>query len=77
MLGALPLAFASGIGAEMRRPLGVTIVGGLLLSQLLTLYTTPVIYLLMSKLESRRRRQAPDSPVPEPPITEPRTAEGL
>ncbi|MBY6241177.1 efflux RND transporter permease subunit [Methylosinus sp. Sm6] len=55
MLGALPLAFASGVGAEMRRPLGITIVGGLLLSQALTLYTTPVIYLLMSKLQRRRR----------------------
>jgi len=77
MLGALPLAFASGVGAEMRRPLGVTIVGGLLLSQLLTLYTTPVIYLLMSKLESRRQRQAPDSPIIEPPAREPRTAAGL
>jgi multidrug efflux pump len=53
MLGALPLAFATGVGAEMRRPLGITIVGGLLLSQALTLYTTPVIYLLMSKLQRR------------------------
>ncbi|MBI3274686.1 MAG: efflux RND transporter permease subunit, partial [Methylocystis sp.] len=59
MIGALPLAFATGVGAELRRPLGVTIVGGLLLSQVLTLYTTPVIYLLMSKLH--RKRAAPAS----------------
>jgi hydrophobe/amphiphile efflux-1 (HAE1) family protein len=53
IFGALPLAFATGIGAELRRPLGITIVGGLILSQILTLYTTPVIYLLMSKLQRR------------------------
>ncbi|WP_400768962.1 efflux RND transporter permease subunit [Methylosinus sporium] len=74
MLGALPLAFAGGVGAEMRRPLGVTIVGGLLLSQMLTLYTTPVIYLLMSKLESRRPRRAAEAPSPEAAIAEPQTA---
>jgi multidrug efflux pump subunit AcrB len=59
LLGALPLAFENGTGAELRKPLGVTIVGGLLLSQFLTLYTTPVIYLLMDRL-TRRSRQARD-----------------
>jgi multidrug efflux pump len=51
LLGAVPLAIATGAGAELRRPLGITIVGGLVLSQILTLYSTPVIYLLMSKLQ--------------------------
>ena len=58
LLGALPLAFESGTGSELRNPLGCAIVGGLLLSQLLTLYTTPVIYLYMDRL-ARRFRQPP------------------
>jgi multidrug efflux pump subunit AcrB len=51
LLGGLPLALGTGIGSELRRPLGISIVGGLLLSQVLTLYTTPVIYLYMERFQ--------------------------
>jgi len=54
LFGALPLVLTSGDGAELRQPLGITIAGGLVVSQLLTLYTTPVVYLLMDKLRRRR-----------------------
>ena len=51
LLGALPLALGSGTGSELRRPLGITIIGGLIMSQLLTLYTTPVVYLYFDSLQ--------------------------
>jgi multidrug efflux pump len=75
MLGALPLVIASGPGSELRRPLGITIIGGLLVSQALTLYTTPVIYLLLDRLHRRwggamptfvRRRGHPPAPSIQP-----------
>jgi multidrug efflux pump len=56
IFGAVPLALGIGDGAEMRQPLGIAIVGGLILSQLLTLYTTPVVYVLMDRLKSKRLR---------------------
>jgi multidrug efflux pump subunit AcrB len=62
LLSGLPLALGTGTGAELRRPLGITIVGGLLFSQLLTLYTTPVVYLYLDRVQlwcPRRRRGRP------------------
>jgi multidrug efflux pump len=63
IMGALPLALGSGTGSELRRPLGITIVGGLLMSQLLTLYTTPVVYLIMDRLRLRATGRSRD-PLP-------------
>jgi multidrug efflux pump len=68
LLGALPLALGTGTGFELRRPLGITIVGGLILSQMLTLYTTPVVYLSFDRLRLRMARAEtvqPRSPAPE------------
>ncbi len=58
LLSAIPLAMGSGVGSELRRPLGITIIGGLLVSQLLTLYTTPVIYLLFDRMAKRLKTNA-------------------
>ncbi len=58
LLGGLPLAFGSGIGSELRRPLGIAMVGGLLVSQVLTLYTTPVIYIFFDKIAQRFSRKS-------------------
>ncbi|AVJ18790.1 multidrug transporter subunit MdtC [Serratia sp. MYb239] len=65
LFGALPLVLTSGDGAELRQPLGVTIAGGLLMSQLLTLYTTPVVYLYFDRLQTRLRRGKKLQPLPE------------
>jgi multidrug efflux pump len=68
LLGALPVALGSGVGSELRRPLGITIVGGLIFSQMLTLFTTPVVYIYMDRiqtwLQGYRARRASPAPIP-------------
>ena len=62
LLGALPLAIGSGVGSELRHPLGISIIGGLILSQALTLYTTPVVYLAFDRLARRVRSRRSAEP---------------
>ena len=68
LLGGLPLALGTGVGAELRKPLGIAMVGGLIFSQILTLYTTPVIYLAFDKLATRFRPKAPADAVVQPSL---------
>jgi multidrug efflux pump subunit AcrB len=65
LLGGLPLALGTGVGSELRRPLGIAIVGGLLVSQVLTLYTTPVIFLTFDRMATRFARWRAGAVVPE------------
>jgi multidrug efflux pump len=62
LFGALPLALGSGIGSELRRPLGIAVAGGLILSQILTLYTTPIIYLYLDRLRFKGGRTFAGTP---------------
>ena len=66
LLGGLPLALGTGTGSELRQPLGLTIVGGLIVSQALTLFTTPVVYLYMDRLTGRSRRGKVPTPAMPP-----------
>jgi multidrug efflux pump subunit AcrB len=71
LFGGLPLALGTGTGSELRRPLGITIVGGLILSQILTLYTTPVVYIYMEKLQKMFGSKRQLSPKIKTVLTEP------
>ena len=66
LFGAVPLAFGTGTGSELRQPLGITIIGGLIVSQMLTLYTTPVVYLYLDRMRVRWLRAHGRLERPEP-----------
>ena len=70
MLGAVPMALGKGVGSELRQPLGITIIGGLLVSQLLTLYTTPVVYLYFDRLQHWWEHRGIQRPLLEPAASE-------
>jgi multidrug efflux pump len=71
LFGGLPLALGTGVGSELRRPLGITIVGGLIVSQVLTLYTTPVVYLFFDRLARRVSRRSAVSSAPRHTVPSP------
>jgi multidrug efflux pump len=71
LLGAVPLAFGSGVGSELRKPLGISIIGGLLISQVLTLFTTPVVYLFFGRMAAWVSHLRGKSPAAYPPVSEP------
>jgi multidrug efflux pump subunit AcrB len=77
LFGGLPLALMAGVGSEMRRPLGISIVGGLMVSQALTLYTTPVIYLYMDRLQLRFRRRKEARPLEGQATPQPASIKGM
>jgi multidrug efflux pump subunit AcrB len=74
LLGGVPLMLGTGTGSEIRQPLGYAIVGGLVLSQVLTLYTTPVVFLYLDRLTRRSRSRAPDGEGTSQPASEYRSA---
>jgi multidrug efflux pump len=74
LFAGLPLAVGQGAGSELRRPLGIAIIGGLILSQLLTLYTTPVIYLIFDRVAARLRRRTVSSSEQDPGSRAPEAA---
>jgi multidrug efflux pump len=77
LLGGIPLALGTGYGSELRRPLGIAMVGGLLLSQVLTLYTTPVIYIFFDRLAQRFSKKSKSEAAETPDISDANPAPGI